>query len=81
MSDLTLAQANHVIWEYAKRVIHEAYERVERERKGEGCGCASCAKEAVRDINSITAWISLQDSSHLMYEYNARTRRIIPPGG
>lgn len=68
-----------IIRSYAEAMWREAYERVEKEMRGEGCGCGSCAYQAVDDINSWTDFIAGECDHGLYYTYDPITRTIHRP--
>lgn len=68
-------KAEEHTFKYAKGKFIDAYTRVERERHGEGCGCPSCMKNAVRDVNS---WIDFigKGECRVKYELNTESGRL-----
>lgn len=81
MNKETQQQADEILTEYVRDRFIEAYERVEREMKGEGCGCPACAYGSVDDINAWTDFVSKDGADHLHYKIKIVQGRptIIPP--
>lgn len=69
MSERIQQQADKITENYAKRQFKEAYERVERERHGKGCGCNTCLKLAVKDVNQ---WADFLTKGHSPAIYDTR---------
>lgn len=53
-----IEKAEEHISGYAEGKFVKAFMRVEKEMHGKGCGCPSCKKNAVRDINQWTDFLS-----------------------
>ena len=54
----TQQQADKVVTDYALKKLGKAFERVETERHGAGCGCIQCASGAVKEVNGWVNWTS-----------------------
>lgn len=50
--------ANKIVNDYTSEQFKAAYAVVQKEQHGEGCGCPSCVKHAVSEVNSWTEWVA-----------------------
>lgn len=53
-----IRQAEEVIDNAAERALGKSYERLEKVRHKPACGCLTCKREAVRDMNDAVDFIS-----------------------
>ncbi len=75
---------NKIVKEYAEKQVFKAIERAEKEKCGEGCGCASCAKLAVRNANEWISWTVPEDSPFKdceIYQTAVHRGRTVVEGG
>ena len=72
-------QATQIVESYAEHQWRLAWERVEKEIKGEGCGCPACQMEAVDEVNQWTDFIAGEQDFGLYYSYDPYKRQIHRP--
>lgn len=75
----TIEQANQVVYDYVEFMLGRAMERAETERHGDGCGCPSCCREAVNDLNAWITWVSMGENPKYEYRYDPVRRMILRP--
>lgn len=79
-----IEQAAGVIKRYTQRKTMETIERAEEEKHGKGCGCPTCAKFWVREVNE---WINFsvpEDSpfkGHDIYTTEIEKGKTVVRGG
>ena len=63
MSKEFLQRCNEIVEHRATEDLKSAIRRVERERKGKGCGRLSCANRAVKEINEAVNFLGRDNVS------------------
>lgn len=51
-------QAEEFVEQYANKKFNNAFQKVQREQHGKGCGCNSCKHFSVKEVNSWAEYIS-----------------------
>jgi len=74
------SRATAYVESYIDQGFEEAYQRIETLRRGEGCQCLNCLKQAVREVNEWIDLLAIDVSDVMHYGLQGKHILILMPG-